>query len=216
MNPERLVLEKLYRLGRTSVLRVYQHISPTGRQFAKVWPDIDSIEGLLVPSQERWLSNRARSLPDGAIVVEIGCYKGRSTACLAYGCQDTNKRIYAIDTFTGNESDFRGPGRDDFFGEWQRNIVKRFGTYVTPVIGDSKVIGKEWTIPINFLFIDGSHVYEDALADFDNFYPHVVRGGQIAIHDVGSHSGPTKVWEERRHLLQKTGRCSTLAFGTKP
>ena len=199
-------------------MRIGQLVSPVEREFRRIWPIIDSMEGLLVsPIQERWLYEVARSLSEGAVIVEIGSYKGRSTACLAYGCRRSRKRVYSIDTFNGNETDFKGPGRGNFFDDWQRNIsVNDLGKYVTPVIGDSRIIGKEWALGIDMLFIDGSHFYEDVIADFDNFSPHVVKGGIIAMHDVGSHSGPTRVWEERRYLLQDWAKCSTIAFGTKP
>jgi predicted O-methyltransferase YrrM len=196
---------------------IFRRVSPTERKFKKIWPKIDSIEGLLMHGQEKWLFETARKLKDQSNIVEIGCYQGRSTVSLGYGCAGTRKHIYSIDTFNGNDSDFQGEGRRDFFQKWKTNVSQnRLDEYVTPVTGDSRVVGKEWNRPIEFLFIDASHVYEDALSDFDLFYPHVVPGGVIAMHDVGSHSGPTRVWEERKGLLVNTGSVETLSYGWKP
>lgn len=195
---------------------VVRGLAPARQRFRRAWPLIDRIDGLLVSGQELWLFEQAARLARGATIVEIGSYKGRSTACLGLGMKHKGGKIFAIDTFNGNDSDFQGPGRRDFFPEWHANMVKCGLTdMVTPVVGDSGSAGVDWTAPIDFLFIDGSHVYEDARRDFDMFYPHVVRGGLVALHDVGSHEGPTAVWEERRHLLERSGRLSTLAYGYK-
>src|SRR4051812_35292618 len=75
-------------------------MSRDGLAFARSWPLIDSVEGLLVsPLQEFWLFKTARSLPRQAVIVEIGSFKGRSTVTLALACRGTGRRVYAIDTF---------------------------------------------------------------------------------------------------------------------
>jgi predicted O-methyltransferase YrrM len=196
---------------------VIQVISPDERQFRRIWPAIGSIEGMLVsPLQERWLFKMARSLPDGATIVEIGCFKGRSTSCLAYGCRGTKKHVFAVDTFEGNDVDFRHRG---FFAEFQHNIEQRgLINYVTPLRGCSSDVAKTWNRPIHFLFIDGSHQYEDVIADFHGFYPHVVPGCGVAVHDVvETWPGPLKAWRDViQHKLSNVGTCSTLAYGVKP
>jgi len=215
--------------------QVVQRVDPEERGFRRVWPFIESIDGFLVsPVQERWLFRTARALPDGATIVEIGSFKGRSTCSLAYGCRGTNKHVYAIDTFSGNDVDFRprevllGGRKEgscaplshdgDFFDDFLNNITKcGLTAYVTPIRGRSSEVGKTWDRPIHLLFIDGSHQYEDVLKDFEIFYPHVAPGGIIAFHDVvHTWPGPLKVWEEvASRILSEAGRCSTIAFGKK-
>src|ERR1700759_5182772 len=73
--------------------------TPAERGFRRKWPELDSIEGWLLPSEGKWLFNAARSTPRGATIVEIGSYKGRSTSCLALGCLDSRARIFAIHSF---------------------------------------------------------------------------------------------------------------------
>jgi predicted O-methyltransferase YrrM len=61
--------------------------------------------------------------------------------------------------------------------------------------------------PIDFLFIDGSHQYEDVKSDFLTFAPLVAVGGIVAFHDAAhwnpANSGPAKLIAELRngHLL---------------
>ena len=67
------------------------------------------------------------------------------------------------------------------------------------------------------VFIDGSHVYEDVVADFNGFFPHLLPGGILAVHDVGDgHPGVWKAWREHMsHCLCETGMVGNLAFGRK-
>jgi hypothetical protein len=185
------------------------------RRFQRSWPDIDSIEGYLVPGQEWWLYETAYKLQPQAQIVEIGSFKGRSTACLALGCVGSQKSVYCIDTFNGNDSDF---GERAFFGEFRKNLERlNLFQYVRPLVGTSREIAEHWNSPIDFLFIDGSHQYEDVLSDFDTYFPHVRDGGLVAFHDVTPNwPGPFAVWNDvARPRLRNTGQCTTLAFGFK-
>ncbi len=175
------------------------------------------IEGLLEsPDQERWLFKAARRLPDGSNIVEVGSFKGRSTCCLAYGCRGRSTRVFAVDTFKGNDVDFH---HSDFFEEFCNNIeIRGLSEYVTPVPGLSQEIAKTWDKPIHFLFIDGSHQYQDVLADFHGFLPHVMPGGTIALHDVcEGWPGVLRAWrDDISPLLVNLGTCGSISYGRTP
>jgi predicted O-methyltransferase YrrM len=195
----------------------YLQASPSERRFLAVRRRIGRIEGLLAAGQEKWLFDTAASLPDEATIVEIGVFKGKSTASMAFACRGTKKKICSIDTFNGNDSDFADLGRRDFFSIWRQNLENNgIANYAVPMVGLSQDIGKTWNREIDFLFIDGSHIYSDTLADFELFFPWVKPGGIVALHDVPSHEGPTRVWAEKNHLLLEHGRIANLAFGRKP
>jgi hypothetical protein len=193
-------------------------------EFSDIWPKIDAVEGLLVKGQEKWLFGTARSLPDGARILEIGGYKGRSTVCLAYGCVGSLRHVFTIDRFKGIYKDVEG--KEDleevfvkgFFDEWKANIeANGLENYVTAFACNSLEFARYWRSDIHMLFIDGSHEYEDILNDFLNFFPFVVREGIIAIHDVTANwQGPYRAWHENiKKLLINTGSVSTLAYGRK-
>jgi predicted O-methyltransferase YrrM len=196
------------------IKRTVRELSRSERQFSEVWPCIGPIEGWLSDAETKWLFKRALSLPDAANLAEIGSYKGRSTVCLAFGCRNTNKRVFAIDTFDG------GPdlARQDSFSEFRAN-VERCGLtkYVEPVKGISWEVARSWSTPLDFLFIDGSHIYSDVMADFASFFPHVARGGTVAFHDVHpNHPGVVKAWNETfKTQLTETGQCDSIRFGRK-
>jgi predicted O-methyltransferase YrrM len=189
--------------------------TPAEREWREIWTLVDSIEGWLYPSEGKWLFDAARSLPKDATIVEIGSFKGRSTCCLAFGCRGTNKRVFAVDTFDG------GPDlqRHDSFREFCLNIKRcQLSEYVEPVRGISWEIAKTWNKPIHLLFIDGSHIYEDVLADFASFLAHVVPGSIIAFHDVHeNHPGVLKAWHKTfKHQLTDIGYCDSIGYGRKP
>lgn len=210
------IFYRQYRNILRNLNKVLEFFSPLDREFRCVYPMIQPIEGLLKsPRQEKWLFKSARRLANYATIVEIGSYKGRSTVSLAFGCRKNNGHVYAIDTFNGNQVDFFERG---FVSVFQDNIKKcGLTNYVTPLVGYSKDIAKEWKHPINMLFIDGSHEYSDVLNDFECFFPFVNRGGLIAFHDVDpSWPGVTKVWQEIvAPKLTKVSYVSNLAYGYK-
>jgi predicted O-methyltransferase YrrM len=200
------------------IKKVARELSKTQpeREFSKTWLLIDSIEGWLPQHEAEWLFNSARSVPEPTNLVEIGSYKGRSTCCLALGCRNTKKRIFAIDSFDGGPDLPKANSFADFSGNLRRCGL---ANYVEPIVGLSGDVAKRWDKPIHFLFIDGSHAYEDALADFAGFFPHVVPGGMVAFHDVKNENWPgvNRAWHERieRQLID-VDYCGTIGYGRKP
>lgn len=192
--------------------------------YSRLQHKINTVEGFLVPGQEYWLYSTALKLRNGARIVEIGSFKGRSTVCLAFACTGTRKHVFAIDRWQGLYADFNNQPdkhdmlRDGFFHIWNDNIIRNdLRDYVTPLAGDSAEIAKTWRAPIEMIFIDGSHHYEDVIADFEGFYPYITTGGVVAIHDVTPEwDGCWRAWHE--HIaprLKHVGSCSTIGFGYK-
>ncbi|MCX7744995.1 MAG: class I SAM-dependent methyltransferase [Flavobacteriales bacterium] len=185
--------------------------------FNQVYPLIDQIPGFLKsPKQEQWFFKAARHAPPEAVIVEIGSFMGRSTASFAFGCMGSSKHVYAIDLFEGDNYMY---GSGDFLKTFNENI-KACGLeqFVTPIKQNSLQAASTWSKPIDILFIDGSHEYEDVKADFYGFYPHVKKGGIVAIHDIkGKWEGVIRFWKEvcNSGLLDNIGMVSSLGYGTK-
>jgi predicted O-methyltransferase YrrM len=199
---------------RLKIQKVARDLDPAEREWRDAWPLIDSIGGFFLEDQAKWLFKAARALPDGSNLVEVGSFKGRSTCCLGFGCRGTRKRVFAIDPFDG------GPDlpRCDSFQEFSQNTERcGLSEHIQPLIGLSGELAKTWRIPIHLLFIDGSHKYEDVLADFEGFFPRVVPGGIVAFHDVNEDwPGVYRAWHEViGRQLEDIGDCNTMAYGRK-
>jgi len=196
------------------IKKIARDLDPGERRFRQAWSLIDSVEGFLAKEEAQWLFNVARRAPDGSNLVEVGSYKGRSTCSLAVGCLGTAKRVIAVDPFDG------GPDlpRADSLPEFSKNL-ERCGVsdYVEPIVGLSTEVSKAWRKPIYFLFVDGSHKFEDVLADFSGLFPYVIPGGIVAFHDVSeSWPGVLRAWNETiKHQLVDVGYCVEIGYGRK-
>jgi glycosyltransferase involved in cell wall biosynthesis/predicted O-methyltransferase YrrM len=181
---------------------------------------VEALDGFMVPGQEEYLFNKVKSLPNDAVVIEIGSYKGRSTVAMSYACIATHRKIYCIDTWDGNDTDFSDR---NFFDIWQENVAKNgLSQYVVPLRGYSHQILSQWEEltggkAIDFIFIDGSHQFLDVLKDYELSLPLVKEDGWIAFHDVvPTWPGSERVWHNiAKHRLLNHEYSSTLACGQK-
>ncbi|MGH1395934.1 MAG: class I SAM-dependent methyltransferase [Trichormus sp.] len=179
-----------------------------------------SVKGFMISGQEEYLFNKVKSLPEDAVILEIGSFQGRSTVAMGYACIGTNRKIYAIDTWDGNDSDF---AERQFFDIWQHNIkANGLEDYVIPLKGYSHEVLQQWQEltnhkAIDFIFIDGSHQYLDVLKDFEMSFPLVKENGWIAFHDViETWPGSERVWHKTaKYFLANHEYCSSLACGQK-
>lgn len=109
------------------------------------------------------------------VVVELGCFEGRTTAELAKNC---NGSVYTIDPFSkGRLGICYGQviAKRHMKREGVKNIhfIERFSHEAAKVFNNS----------IDFLFIDADHSYEAIKRDWNDWFPKVRRGGYIALHD---------------------------------
>lgn len=198
--------------------KILSFLDPEEWAFKKFFKQINKVEGFLKsPQQERWFFKAAKAAAPDAVIVEIGSFKGRSTVSFGFGCLGASKHIYAIDLFEGDNNIY---GTGDFLKIFNQNINScGLSDYVTPIKKHSLEVAKEWNRPIDILFIDGSHEYEDVKADFFAFYPFVKPGGIVAFHDIkGMWTGVIQFWSEvlQQKLLIDSGEVSSLGFGRKP
>ena len=179
---------------------------------------VETIDGFLVPGQEEFLFNKVKSLPEDAIIVEVGSYKGRSTAAMAFACVGTNRKIYCIDPWIW---EFHDPPDESFFDTWKENLDNyQLTPYIISFQGCSSEILKRWgeltaEKTIDFVFIDGSHEYLDVLTDFGLLFPLMKVGGWMAFHDVvETWPGSDYLWHEIvKFRLTDHEYSTTLACG---
>lgn len=175
-------------------------------RLAEIGPAICAIDGWLEPNDGGVLYQLARFVAPTASVVELGSWKGRSTAWLAHGLRDRGSgRMVAIDTWAGtlNEPDharrLAGYGPDQLFEEFRANL-RGFGleSLVEPWRMTTLEAARRWDrgVSIGLLHIDADHAYDGVRADFEHWSPFVVRGGLVVFDDVPTWPGPTRLVTE--------------------
>ncbi len=166
----------------------------------EAWRRVRDTPGYLAEREARFLILAAACAPADGAIVEIGSFKGRSTAGLAYAAQRYGLgKVVAVDPHTSPSStdpDLGGQSSsyDDFLANLRRAGV---AGAVELHHAFSRELARTWNRPIRFLWIDGDHTYRGAKGDLDLFRPHLAPGGILAMHDVlGTFEGPLRVFVE--------------------
>lgn len=137
-------------------------------------------------------SYAANTFPDGSNFLEIGSWKGASTSYLGVELINLNKTktvLYCVDTWEGT------PGEHDteksvldktLFNEFLNNIkpLRDNGLVINPVKGksqDSSILFADNFF--DFIYIDGSHYYNDVKEDIIKYLPKLKSTGVLAGHD---------------------------------
>jgi predicted O-methyltransferase YrrM len=154
-------------------------------------------------------------LAGGAVgpLLEIGSYCGKSGVYLGTAARAAGTVLFTIDHHHGSEENQAGwehhdaevvdprTGRMDTLPFFRRTIEDAgLEAVVVGVLGDSPTVGRHWTTPLGFLFIDGGHAEDVASADYATWARHVRPGGVLAIHDVfedpaAGGQAPFRVWQ---------------------
>ena len=142
------------------------------------WQDI---QGWFDESDAELYTHIFGQLPPESIIVEIGVWRGRSTAHLLNLIDERGDsiRLHCVDSFTGDElAGFRNTK-----AEFERNVETLRGLltlHVVPSTSAAKYIRNT-----DFVFIDAAHDYNSVRSDIDAWLPTVKPGGWIAGHDIG-------------------------------
>ena len=124
--------------------------------------------------------------PDGAHFVEVGCWKGRSTAYLAVNILNSKKRILldVVDTFEGS-SEHAGIDCSGLFDEFMANLAP-VSHAIRHVRRESSLRAAERypDVSLAFVFLDASHEKADVMADIMAWMPKLRDGGVMAGDDL--------------------------------
>jgi predicted O-methyltransferase YrrM len=170
------------------------------RLFVRPPDALSRIPGYLHPLEQCFLYWLAASVPRNGLALEIGSFKGKSSACIAAGLPQ-GARLACVDTWQNDAMPY--DEKSDSMNEFLDN-TRSYRQVIEPHRGTSSEVAATWDRPIDFLFIDGDHTYEGCSADIKAWLGFVRRGGWIAFHD----SSETGVWKAISELFPRSLRRS--------
>lgn len=147
------------------------------------WSDID---GWFSEQDAGFVSDLCRRV--GGTVLEIGVFKGRSTAVMAPVCLANGCDYHVVDNFWGAEecdpatvvqrservlTAFRRNMKS--LGLWGSITVHKSDSYAATVAFPDASLG--------LCFIDADHTFEGCVRDLESWWPKVRPGGVLAGHD---------------------------------
>jgi hypothetical protein len=146
-------------------------------------------------------------------LLEVGTYCGKSAVYLGAAARQAGTVLFTVDHHRGSEENQAGwdhhdrevvdpeTGLIDTLPFFRRTMLAAdLEDVVVGVVGFSVPVARAWRTPLGFLFIDGGHAEDVALADYTHWSPHVLPGGVLAIHDVfedpqAGGQAPFHVWQ---------------------
>lgn len=141
-------------------------------------------------------SSMVNKFNDGSHFVEVGSWKGRSSAYMAVEILNSGKKIKfdCIDTFQGS-SEHLDPNSpfynedllkdDDWLYKEFLNNTKSVKEFINPIIGISWDKASSYEDgSLDFVFLDAAHDYESVKKDIISWLPKVKKGGVLSGHDM--------------------------------
>ena len=147
------------------------------------------IFGWMSPPELTWLAQEASACRS---IIEVGCYKGRTTRVLGDHVQPSGL-VYSVDPWGGYTNDDgsqaawatpNGVTWESVYEEWTRNVADllHLGT-VQCVRATSMSALNMLPSLVDFVFLDGDHREAAVLAEIAAYAPRVRKGGILAGHD---------------------------------
>jgi predicted O-methyltransferase YrrM len=177
----------------------------------------ENIPGWLTAKEAGELFDLISGIPgENQVCCEIGSYMGKSSIVLGMALKaKRGGKLFCIDPFDLVESDYYKQAS----GEQLKSVsltrkqfvmqnISKYGLEETIdlIQGFSHFVARDFHYQIDFIFIDGDHIFEAVLADFIDWSAKLKVGGVIAFHDYYNENdhkrysvescGPSQVIEE--------------------
>jgi len=164
--------------------------------FNEVWEN-PAIYALIHAPEARVLFDIASELPEGSLIVEIGCYEGKSTSVLASVADRRNLKLYCVDPLlpfiqdihTAKDGPFNGgvPVTEETLEVFKRNILDVYKNVTWAGYGvTSEEAAKTMNEPIDFIFLDADHSYAACKIDCESWLPKLKPGHCATFHDINN------------------------------
>jgi hypothetical protein len=125
------------------------------------------------------------SLPNKAVLMEIGVFRGQVVSLWALISQKLNKdfKVYGQTVLNKSMSDPYATHPAVTMSEIER-ICRHFGVEVNIINKDSLDEDSRAPEPLDLLFIDGGHDYNTVINDIDKFTPSLKPSGLVVFDDA--------------------------------
>jgi predicted O-methyltransferase YrrM len=160
----------------------------------EVTDDWKHIQGWLTDEQAAVLVEEVQGMPAGGVILELGSWRGRSTALLgmAAAASDRGIRVYAVDHFEGSPDEratFHHDATldaDGVYPDFLQNLAKLgvLGRVVIPVrkaFADALEGIKDESVDL--VFLDGDHAEGETLKVFLRLKAKLKPGATVVFHD---------------------------------
>lgn len=164
--------------------------------------ELETLDGLISAEVGELLHNQAAVVPASNAIVELGSYKGKSTAYLARGSAiGHGAPVFAVDAWSEEVSAWRNrilerlPSATyrEFIGQLRKAGV---ADHVNPVRSMTTLAAEMWVdelggaLKVGLLYIDGDHHFDAVLADYRAWRPHLADDTLIIFDDYDQTNNP--------------------------
>jgi len=139
-----------------------------------------------------------REAKDGSVLVELGCWKGRSSCFLAVEAVNSGKQVELVfvDHWGGSAEHQADPELEVIFDIFNRNLA-RAGIDHKVVRANTVDAARLFRAnSVDFVWIDAGHTYEEVMADIKAWWPKLKVGGVMGGDDLPM-DGVNKAVNER-------------------
>lgn len=158
--------------------------------------DIVDAFGYLTHNEVDALKKLVKLLPQNPTVVIIGVGSGTSSVAVLEARDDLH--LISVDIRT--ESPFGGLQNE-------LNAIELRGLNVwrrhEQILGDSKLVAKDFSKMVDMVFIDGDHSYEGCSGDIKGWLPFIKPTGIIALDDYGPNKNGAETWPAVRQSVDE-------------
>ena len=169
---------------------------------------------------EEWFSypdlykSMVEKFPSGSKFVEVGSWKGKSSAYMAVEIANSGKEIdfYCVDIWE-ESIDYKGmEGVSRLYDIFLSNMKPVESYYTSLKMKSLDAVSRFEDHSLDFVFIDASHEYEDVKSDIIAWLPKIKPGGILAGHDyyIGDfdyHPGVKKAVNEEFSEFEAKYNC---------
>jgi len=152
------------------------------------------------------------------VCVELGTWKGCSAIAVARLVKQWHGSVTCVDVW--ELENVMGDFTPVTLAECRENVRAAGLTNVFYVQARTDIAAAQWTRgPIDYLYIDAGHSFDDCSRDLESWWPHLRIGGLIAGDDYDDpRQGVTRAWDafELRHDQQfERPKPYDLGMGTR-